>query len=87
MDLYTSKKVSPKGKINKRDLKKIARDTVIFFAPACLVYLGQLQGDLARSGTLALMDLVPSSVTLGAIYGWGLGIAINFFLRFQSSSE
>jgi len=87
MDLYTEKKVSPKGKVNKTDLKKILRYTVIFFAAPTLIYLAQLQGTLSHNGDLSLVDFAFSKETRGAIYGWGLGIAINFFLRLNNNKQ
>lgn len=87
MKIYTEAKVSPAGQVNKTDLKKIARDTVIFFAAPALMYLGQLQGILAENSILEFRDFVPNPVTIGAIEGWAISIAINFFLKFSSGKE
>ncbi len=87
MELYTTAKVSPPGKVNKADLKKIARDTAIFFAAPILVYFGQLSGVLAQNKVIVWPDLVPSIGTIGAIEGWAIGIAINFFLKLRDGSK
>lgn len=85
MKVFTDAKVSPVGQVNKTDLKRIARDTVIFFAAPALMYLGQVQGTLAQNQIVGLNDLIPNLVTIGAIEGWAIGIAINFFLKFSNA--
>ena len=75
------------GQVNKTDLKKIAWDTVIFFAPAILIYLGQIQGTLTNNGILIFRDLIPSAITLGAIYAWLIGILINIFLKLRDGRK
>lgn len=43
MDIYSEAKVSPKGKLNDDDLKRIAFNVLIFTAPTLVVFFGQLQ--------------------------------------------
>lgn len=86
-DLYTTAKVSPQGQVNKADLKKIMRDTVIFFAAPILTYVGQLSGTLANNGVILVPDLVPTLLTIGAIQGWAIGIVVNFFLKFNDGTK
>lgn len=85
--LYTQAKVSPIGKINPADLRKITRDTIVFFAAPSLMYLAQIQGILAKNSILLWNDFIPNQVTIGAIEGWAIGIAINFFLKFNDGSK
>jgi len=40
--IYTKQKVSPKGKLNNADLKKLGLNIIIFTAPALAVFFGQL---------------------------------------------
>ena len=87
MKIFTQAKVSPAGQVNSTDLKKIARDTAIFFAAPVLMYLAQVQGSLSQDGIVTLNDLVPSLMTIGAIQGWGISIIINFFLKFSNLNE
>ena len=87
MNLLTKDKVSERGDLNARDWKKIARDTAIFFAAPSLMYLGQIQGTLSANGSLILSDLSPSLMTIGAVQGWAIGIAINFFLKLNDGSK
>lgn len=87
MKLFTEAKVSPVGQVNKKDLAKILRDTLIFFAAPILIYFGQLSGTLTNNGVITMSDLLPTLVTLGAIQGWFIGIAINFFLKLQDGSK
>lgn len=87
MFLYTNKKISPEGRVNEKDLKKIARDTLIFFAAPLLMYLGQLSGTLSQNGFLTGTDLLPTLITIGAIQTWLLGIGINFLLKLQDGRK
>ncbi len=87
MFLFTTKKISPQGKVNETDLRKIARDTMIFLAAPALIYFGQLSGTLAQNGVILFPDLVPTLLTIGAIEGWAIGIAINFFLKLKDGNK
>lgn len=87
MDIYTEKKVSPVGQVNKSDLKKIARDTAIFFAAPILTYLAQLTGSLNQNGVVGISDLTPSLVTIGSVQGWFFGIVVNFFLKLSDGKK
>ena len=87
VDLWTNAKISPPGKLNERDVKKIWMDTLRFFSAPIVMYLLQVQGTLMSSGGLQFNDLVPSAITLGSIYGWGLGILLNVFLKFRDGSK
>lgn len=84
MILYSKKAVSPKGTVNDVDLRKIMRDTAIFFAAPALIYLTSIQGIISQNGFVGLRELAPDPVTIGALEGWGIGIAINFFLKLNS---
>lgn len=85
--IFSEAKISPINKVNATDLKKIARDTLIFFAPVILIWLSQLQGQLNNGNFATLKELAPNAVTMGAIYGWALGIATNFFLKLRKESS
>lgn len=85
MILFTNNKVSPQWKVNPADIKRIAIQTAIFFAAPTLMWLAQIQGVLAHNGIAYLSDFVPNSMTVGAIEGWAIGIAINFFLKLSNS--
>ena len=87
MMLYTDKAVSPRWTVNKADLIKILRDTAIFFGAPTLMYLGQLSGTLTQHGVLKLPDLTPTVMTIGAIEGWAISIAINFFLKLNDPGK
>lgn len=82
--LFTTQKISPVGQVNKQDLQKIVHDTLVFFSAPILMYLLQVQGTLAHNGILIFKDLAPSATTLGTIYGWGLSILINIFLKLKN---
>ena len=42
-DLYTEKKISPVGTVNKADLVKLGKNALVFSAPALVVFFAQLQ--------------------------------------------
>lgn len=42
MGIYTKKKISPKGKLNKEDLSKLGLNIIVFTAPALSVLFYQL---------------------------------------------
>lgn len=85
--IFTKAKVSPKWTVNKEDIKKIAVDTARFFSVPLLMYLAQLTGTLNNNNVLVAADFIPSLVTIGAIQGWGLGILVNFFLKFSNEKK
>ncbi len=87
MILFSEAKISPKGTVNTKDLKKILRDTLIFFGAPILMYLSQLMGTLNVNKVLLLPDFIPTILTIGAMEGWLIGIAINFFLKFQDGTK
>lgn len=87
MIFFSESKISPVGKVNEKDLKKILRDTLVFFAAPIVMYLGQLSGSLSQNGVILLTDFVPSLMTIGAVEGWALGIAINFFLKLSDGGK
>ena len=87
MILYSEAKVSPVGKVNEKDLKKVAMDTLIFFAAPLLIYLAQVQGTLTQNHIVILKDFIPSLMTIGAIEGWAIGIVINFLLKLRDGRE
>lgn len=87
MILFTNNKVSPQWKVNPAEIKKIAIVTAIFFAAPVIMYLGQLQGTLSTNHIIYLNDFVPNAVTIGAIEGWAIGIAINFFLKLKDGKK
>lgn len=84
---FTTAKISPEGKLNVTDLRKIFRDTLIFFAAPILMYLAQLSGTLALNKIILFPDLVPTLLTIGALEGWAIGIVINFILKLQDGTK
>lgn len=87
MNLYTEAKVSPVGKVNAADLKKIALNTAQFFSAPALIYFAQLMGTLNTNHFLLIPDFIPGLMTVGAIEAWAIGIAVNFFLKFNDGKK
>lgn len=87
MNIFTQAKVSPVGKVNIVDIQNIVRSTAIFFAAPILIYLAQLTGTLTQSHIILGNEFLPNTMTVGAIEGWAVGIAINFFLKLRDGSK
>ena len=85
-DLYTEKKVSPKGQVNKDDLKKWGRNLLVFLAPLAVIYLLQLYAVL-QNGFLSLTDFIPSQITLGAIELYVVNALLDLFRKFTDSKK
>jgi hypothetical protein len=76
MNFISKAKVSPKGKFNKEDLKKMVSNAIVFIAPALVIYLAQVQGVL-DSGSFEFSDLLPSRLTQGAVWSWFMSTVID----------
>lgn len=72
MDLFTEKKVSPQGQVNKADLKKMAWNALIFSAPALVVFFAQLQLGVELKDALLVAGLT--------LYG----LLADFFKKLQN---
>lgn len=86
MMLYTTAKVSPRGKVNKEDLKKWFRNLVIFLSPLGIIYLLQLSSVL-QSGALSLKDLVPSPITQGALELYVVNALLDLLRKFNDGKK
>lgn len=84
---FTDAKTSKVGFVNKEDIKKIIRDTIIFFAAPLLMYAGQLSSTLALKHIILGPDFVPNLTTIGTIEGWAIGIVINYLLKLNNGKE
>lgn len=85
--LYTDAKVSPVGKINKADLVAWFRTVIIFTIPVGVIYLLQLQSTLQANNFLALKDLLPSQLTLGAAEGYVIGQFLGLLRKFLDGKK
>jgi hypothetical protein len=86
VDIYTEKKVSPVGQVNKADLNKWVRNMAIFLAPLGIVYLGQISMTL-QTGALGLRDFIPTPVTLGAIELYVINSILDFLKKLTDGSK
>jgi len=64
---------SKRFSLNKKDVKKWAKNTLTFLAPALIIFLTAIQ-----SG-------VPIKEALYSIYLWGLNVAIDLLKKFVAS--
>lgn len=74
-DIYTKAKISPKGKVNKIDLKKMGMNILIFTAPVLAVFFAQLQ-----MGVELKPALLVASVAL-------YGLLADFFKKLNNPKE
>lgn len=86
MDLYTEAKISPKGKINKEDLKRWGHNLVVFLAPLGVIYLLQLSSVL-QNGALTLQSLVPTAVTQGALELYVVNGLLDLLRKFNDAKK
>ena len=75
MILYTKKKVSPRGKINKEDLKSLGRAVLKYTSPLLITFL------------LALQRGVPVQDALWLVYGAALQLLINLLSKFNAGPD
>ncbi len=64
---------SPQFTLNKEDLKKWSKDSIIFFAPVLIMMLGDIQSGKSWEETIVAAKV------------WGLGMAINLLKKYVSS--
>lgn len=62
--------MSEKFSLNKEDLKKWGKNTLVFLAPALIIFLTAIQAG------------VPVKEALYSIYLWGLNVAIDLLKKF-----
>ena len=86
MNFYTNKKISPVGQVNKKDLQKWVHNLLVFLVPLGVIYLLQLSGAL-QNGALTLKDLVPTSVTQGALELYVINAALDLLRKFKNTKE
>lgn len=64
--------VSKKHQINKIEIERVLKNALIFAAPALIVFLTQLQAGVSFEDAV------------GALYVWGLGVAIDFLRKWNA---
>lgn len=62
--------MSKRFELNKEDLKKWAKNTLTFLAPALIIFLTAIQAG------------VPVKEALYSIYLWGLNVSIDLLKKF-----
>lgn len=73
--IFTKAKVSPKGKLNTEDLKKMGMNVLVFTAPALIVFFGQLASGVNWK--------VAGAVALLALYG----VLADLFKKLQDGAK
>ena len=79
--------ISPKGKLNRKDIKKILRNMLIFITPTLVLYLAQLQGVLGDNITLTLADLIPSTYVIGAFERYLISTVIDYLTKLNDGTK
>ena len=62
------------GQLNKEELKKWAKNTLVFLAPAIVIFLVAI-----KSGASVQDALYP-------VYLWGLNVSIDFFKKLSQGA-
>lgn len=67
--------MSAQYKLDKKDLKKWAKNTLIFLAPAIILFLGELQrgADVKEA--------------MSVIYLWGINTAIDLLRKYSTKTK
>ena len=73
-------KPSKAGTLNRQDLQKIAKNSVVFASPVVLIYLGFVLNAVQKDG-FQLNDLVPSSEAVTVIVLWIINTLIDTFKK------
>lgn len=88
MNIFTTAKISPSGKLNIEDIRRVAYNALVFISPAALIYLTQVLGILQGNGhVIGWGDFIPSNFTLGAIASWFISTCIDFFRKLQDGKR
>lgn len=74
-DIYTTAKVSPKGKLNLGDLKSLGNNVIKFTAPALGVFFAQLA-----------LGVDPKAAALVALYIL-YGLLADFFKKLNDAKK
>ena len=86
IDLFTTSKISPSGKLNEADLKRWGRNLLVFLAPLGVIYLLQLSASL-QNGALSLESLIPNPTTQGGIELYLINGVLDIFRKLQDSKR
>ena len=86
--IYSKAKISPKGTVNKKDIKRWLNNLLVFVAPVALIYLMQVQGALSQEGHFFTgKDFIPSSFTQGAMVLYTINSLIDIIRKFRDGSK
>ena len=86
MEIYTDKKVSPVGSVNKADLAKWFKNMLMFLAPLALVYILQLNAAV-QNGVLGFDDLIPTQTTIGAVQLYIINALLDLIRKFTDPKK
>lgn len=75
-------KQSIHGELNKTDWEKWRKDTLYFLAVPATVYLTAVLG--AIQDGFALVDFIPTTITIGTIVGYVLNTLLNLFRKYTN---
>lgn len=84
---FSEAKISPKGKLNAEDLKKMGRNALIFLTPTITLYAAQLLGALNAHGVLVLSDIAPGAGVIGAFQGYLISTVLDYLKKLNNGKE
>ncbi len=71
---------SVSGQLNMADIKKWLHNTLVFFAPVALIYIGFVITNVSSDG-ISWSDFIPNNATIGAFVLYILNVALDFFKK------
>ncbi len=74
--------MSAHGELDTKDWNKWKSDTLYFLAVPATIYLTAVLG--AIQDGFALVDFVPTTITIGAIVGYVLNTLLNLFRKYTN---
>lgn len=74
--------MSKKWTLNNEDINKVAKNSVIFFSPVALIYLGFVLSAVQVDG-FQVKDLIPSSEAVTVIVLWIINTLIDVLKKFS----
>jgi len=74
--------------LSKSDWKKSFKSALVWFSPVLLMWTSAILGALQQEGHIfSWNDLVPTTLTIGAMVAWGIGRFQDLILRFRADEK
>ena len=77
---------SPKWKLSWTDIDNWTKNTIIFFSPVAVIYLGFVITNINLDGP-SVSDFVPNAVVAGSMMLYVLNTALDLFRKLASGPK